>query len=191
MTTSTTSLGPRSDFVRLIAKVQAGDEVAAQKLYERYGPVIVRAVRRRLHAKLRSKFDSIDFAQDVWASFFTNVIDKYDLNSPEQLVRLLTTMARNKVVETSVKTQRQKYDIQREDSLEGHHGGAENFPAVQQTPSQIVMGKEAWEQLLAQQPPVYRRILLLLREGQPPEIIAQDLRLSLRTVQRVIRKLLP
>src|SRR5688572_27661706 len=186
----TTSLEPRSDFVRLIAKVQAGDEAAARKLYERYGPLIVRAVRRRLHARLRSKFDSIDFAQDVWASFFSNVIAKYELNSPEQLVTLLTTMARNKVVETvRTRTQRQKYNVHREASLESHHGGADNLPAVQQTPSQIVMGREAWDRLLARQPPVYRRILLLLREGEAPEKIAEALGLSARTVQRVIRKL--
>lgn len=186
----TTSLESRSDFVRLIAKVQAGDEAAARKLYERYGPLIVRAVRRRLHARLRSKFDSIDFAQDVWASFFANAVDKYDLSSPAQLVTLLTTMARNKVAETArTRTRRQKYNIHREDSLEGRFGGAENLPAVQQTPSQIVMGREAWDQLLARLPPVYRRILLLLREGQSPEMIAQDLGLSPRTVQRVIRKI--
>lgn len=185
-----TTLEPRSDFTRLIAKVQAGDETAASKLYERYGPVIVRAVRRRLHSKLRSKFDSVDFAQDVWASFFNGVIDRYELSSPDQLVNLLTTMARNKVVETvRARTHQQKYNIHREASLEGHHGGAENLAAVQQTPSQIVMGKEAWERLLARQPPVYRRILLLLREGVPHEKIAEELGLSLRTVYRVIRKL--
>ncbi|MCI0680778.1 MAG: sigma-70 family RNA polymerase sigma factor [Gemmataceae bacterium] len=183
----TTSLESRSDFVRLIAKVQAGDETAARKLYERYGPVIVSAVRRRLDARLRSKFDSIDFAQDVWASFFTNVIDKYELSTPQQLVGLLTTMARNKVLQTQRRrTQRQKYNIEREASLQGR---AELVPAAQQTPSQIVMDKEAWDRLLARQPPVYRRILLLLREGFPHEKIADDLGLSLKTVQRVIRKL--
>lgn len=186
----TTTLEPKSDFRRLIANVQAGDEAAARQLYERYGPVILRAVRRRLQTRLRSQFDSIDFAQDVWGSFFTNVVDKYDLSSPEQLVTLLTTMARNKVLETTrSRMQRQKHSIHREASLEGNHGGAENVPAVQQTPSQIVMDKEAWDRLLARQPPVYRRILLLLRDGQPPEKIAEELGLSLRTVQRIISKL--
>ena len=178
------------EFAQLIAQAQTGDGDAARRLYEDYGPHIVRAVRRRLHARLRSRFDSIDFAQDVWASFFGNVLAKGQFTSPKELVALLTTMARNKVLETvRPHTQGRKRNVQREDSLERHHDRGANLPAVQQTPSQIVMGKEAWDRLLASQPPVYRHILLLLRDGRPREMIAQELGVSVRTVQRVMDKL--
>ena len=182
----------RTNFTRLLEDVQAGRPGAARQLYEEYGPYILRAVRRRLHSRLRTQFDSIDFTQDVWASFFTHAADKYVLTSPGQLVRLLTTMARNKVVQTGrALTQRQKQNVFRETSLEQQLESGANITSRQATPSQIVMAEEAWDRLLAQQRPVHRRILLLLREGQTDETIAANLGLSVKTVQRVTRKLLP
>lgn len=184
-----TTLQPDSAFTRLLAQVQAGDEDAARQVCERYGPHIIRAVRRRLHARLRSKFDSTDFSQDVWASFFTKVVEKCDLDNPEDLIRLLTAMARNKVLlALRARTRRQKRDIHREVSLEDKPGGSK-LAGAQQTPSQIAMGEEAWHQLLAKQPPVTRRILLLLRRGTSHERIAAELGISLRTVQRLLRTL--
>ena len=177
-------------FARLFALVQAGDNDAARQLCERYGPHLIRVVRRRLHPRLRSKFDSTDFTQDVWASFFTNVADKYDLDNPEDLIRLLTAMARNKVLQAlRARTRLQKRAIGREVSLDDKDGGGDELVVVQQTPSQVAMREEAWHELLARQPPVTRRILLLLRRGQSHETIAADLGISLRTVQRLLRTL--
>lgn len=188
----TATSGPSNEFLQLIAEVQGGDEDAARRLFERYGPYLVRAIRRRLQERLRSQFDSIDFAQDVWASFFAGSLDKYHLTTPSQLVALLTTMARNKVAALQrQRTARQKYNVCQERSLDDQLNRGEKFAAAEQTPSQNVMDKEAWDTLLATQPPVYRRILLLLRDGMPHETIARELGVSLRTVQRVLSKLNP
>jgi RNA polymerase sigma factor (sigma-70 family) len=186
------TLEPGTDFLRLLQDLHAGRAGAARRLYDQYGPYILKAVRRRLHARLRTKFDSMDFTQDVWASFFAHVADKYQLTSPHQLVRLLTTMARNKVVQTGrALTQRQKRNVHRETSLERQLKGGADLVGPEPTPSQIVMAEESWDQLLAQQRPVHRRILLLLREGHTDATIAAEMGLSLKTVRRVARKLLP
>lgn len=180
----------RSEFHRLIAKVQEGDGEAARRLYEQFGEYLMRAVRARLHRRLRPKFDSIDFTQDVWGSFFTRVIDKYELTKPEELVNLLSAMARNKIIEVSRghgHIGRSKRRLPREDYFE-ESAAAQRALTTPTTPSQIAMSEEAWTRLLAGQPPVYRRVLLLLREGVPHETIAADLGITLRTVQRVIRK---
>jgi RNA polymerase sigma-70 factor (ECF subfamily) len=181
----------RSDFHRLIARIQGGDAEAARLLYEQFGQYLMRAVRSRLHRRLRSKFDSIDFTQDVWGSFFTRVIDKYKLTEPEELVNLLSAMARNKIVEVA-RTQlgRRRRPHPRETRFEESDDSEQAFASTT-TPSQIAMGEEAWNRLLADQPPVYRRILLMLRDGVPDETIAAQLGLALRTVQRVIRKVVP
>ena len=86
-----------ADFGTLMAQVQEGCTEAAQKLHEVYGPHILRAVRRRLHQRLRSKYDSLDFVQDVWASFFGDVPQKYTFAQPEDLVAFLSGMAQKKV----------------------------------------------------------------------------------------------
>ena len=60
----------------------------------------------------------------------------------------------------------------------------------QRTPSQILMSQEEWMEYLRKQPLVYRRILILLREGKSQAEIAQELKISVRLVQRVVERFL-
>ncbi len=86
-------------FCDLIQQVRAGDQDAAAELVRLYESAIRRAVRFRLYdARLRSHFDSMDICQSVLASFFVRAAaGQYDIDTPEQLVKLLTSMARNKL----------------------------------------------------------------------------------------------
>jgi DNA-directed RNA polymerase specialized sigma24 family protein len=173
-------------FARLVGLAQAGDEQAAQRLHDEYAHHILRAVRRRLHPTMRPQFDSLDFAQDVWASFFVTPGPDYAVQTPEQLVALLTAMARNKVAEKSRdRMMRSKRNVNRERGLD--EGVANNVLVDRTTPSQVAMGEEAWNKLLALQPPVYRRVLMLLRDGKTPAAIASEMKISSKTVQRVLR----
>src|SRR5262245_41197954 len=54
----------------LLERIRAGDEVAARELLARYEAQVRLVVRRQLPKLLRSRFDSLDFLQSVWASFF-------------------------------------------------------------------------------------------------------------------------
>ena len=87
-------------FHDLIRRVRGGDEAAAAELVRGYEPAIRRAVRFRLtDPRLRRTCDSMDVCQSVLASFFVRAASgQYDLDTPEQLLRLLTTMARNKLL---------------------------------------------------------------------------------------------
>jgi RNA polymerase sigma factor (sigma-70 family) len=86
-------------FRELIDRVRAGDEGAATELVRRYEPLIRRAARIRLRdPRLGRLLDSMDICQSVLASFFVRAaLGQYELGTPEQLLRLLATMARNKV----------------------------------------------------------------------------------------------
>lgn len=87
-------------FADLISRVRRGDDLAAGELVRRYEPAIRRAVRFRLtDPRLRRTCDSMDVCQSVLMSFFVRAASgQYDLDTPEQLLRLLTTMARNKLL---------------------------------------------------------------------------------------------
>src|SRR6516225_3387179 len=87
-------------FRDLIGRVRQGDELAAAELVRRYEPAIRRAVRFRLtDPRLRRTCDSMDVCQSVLLSFFVRAASgQYDLDTPEQLLRRLTTMARNKLL---------------------------------------------------------------------------------------------
>jgi RNA polymerase sigma-70 factor (ECF subfamily) len=90
-------------FQALLESVRAGDDEAAAELLRRYAPVLRRIINvRLLDARLRGRVDASDICQSVLASFFVRVsLGQYELNSGEDLLKLLATMARNKVIDNA------------------------------------------------------------------------------------------
>jgi RNA polymerase sigma-70 factor (ECF subfamily) len=73
------------DFRSLMEQLRQGSQDAAWELIEQYGPLVKRVVRRNLDHGLRSKFDSVDFVQAVWGSFFRNRTRLDKFAAPENL----------------------------------------------------------------------------------------------------------
>ena len=88
-------------FEALLQRLRAGDESAARECVAHFEPEIRRAARVRLHdPRLRRMVDSIDISQSVFRRFFEKVRDGYGtFDTPEQLLALLVTMTRNRVVD--------------------------------------------------------------------------------------------
>jgi RNA polymerase sigma-70 factor (ECF subfamily) len=126
-------------FSELILRVRAGDEHAAADLVRRYEPEIRREVRFLLRDPfLRRSFDSMDICQSVMGSFFLRAaLGEYDLNQPQDLIRLLISMTRNKVVDATRRQRAQRRDHRRATSLE-----AVDVEARTPSPSQVVEGRE-------------------------------------------------
>lgn len=100
-----------SDFTQLMMLTRAGDRDAAQKLVELYEPEIRRVARLRLtDPKLRRIVDSMDICQSVFGKFFNNASggSELKLDTPEQLLGLLVTMTRNRVVDEHRRQTRKK-----------------------------------------------------------------------------------
>ncbi len=108
-------------FTDLILRVRAGENAAAAELVRRYEPAIRRVVRVHLRdPRLRRVLDSTDVCQSVLASFFVRAnLGQYDLDSPEHLLRLLATIARNKVTNQAIKHQADRRDYRREQAIDG------------------------------------------------------------------------
>jgi DNA-directed RNA polymerase specialized sigma24 family protein len=87
---------PFSEFIR---RIRRGDAKAAEELVRRYQPVIRLEVSVRLRdPRLRRAFDSMDICQSVMLSFFVRAASgQYEIERPEDLVKLLVVMARNKL----------------------------------------------------------------------------------------------
>jgi RNA polymerase sigma factor (sigma-70 family) len=181
-------------FQELMARVRTGSPEAARELFDRYGEHVRRVVRRKLHQRLRSQYDSLDFQQAVWASFFTGAPVQHLFATPEELMAFLARMAYNKVVDAFRKgLQTARSDLARTKSLE--QPGPDALPlagtlaAAQPTPSQMAIANERWEQLLQDKPPQHRRILELLRRGYTHKEIAALAGLHPKVIQRMLRKL--
>jgi RNA polymerase sigma-70 factor (ECF subfamily) len=127
------------DFMR---RVRAGDEQAAVELVRQFEPLI----RREVHYQLRDRrlyrlFDSMDICQSVLASFFVrSAAGQYDLDKPEQLVKLLVSMAQNKLASAARKHHRQRRDSRRE--APGGLGELDQVSDRSLSPSDLVAGEE-------------------------------------------------
>ena len=94
---SFTAGGGEPSFAEFIRRVRAGDERAAAELVERHEPAIRRAVRVGATRGCRL-IESVDICQSVLATFFVRAaLGQYDLENPDQLLKLLATIARNKL----------------------------------------------------------------------------------------------
>src|SRR3954464_13401561 len=101
-------------FRMLMRAAEDGSEEAARELYETYVRYVLRCVRHRMWHRLRSKFDSQDFVQQVWASFFDDRGSLPEIQTPEDLIAYLRAMAENKVASEG----RQRCQPKRDISLE-------------------------------------------------------------------------
>jgi RNA polymerase sigma factor (sigma-70 family) len=168
------ALANETKFSDLIARVRSGDERAATELVRVYEPHVRRLIRIRLtDPGLKRQIDSVDVCQSVLASFFVRTaLGQYDLQTPEQLIKLLATMARNKLVHQADKQHAARRDIRRverasADELPGLAGGA--------TPSRIVAGRELLAEVRNRLSPEERYLVEQRALGRSWDELAQEL----------------
>lgn len=182
------------DFVR---RVRAGDEQAAAELVRQYEPLIRREVRLHLEdRRLCRLLDSMDVCQSVLMSFFLRTsVGQYDLERPEQLIKLLVTMARNKVISAARHQYRQRRDSRRADAA-----GPDKLSAAvdaSPSPSERVEGQELLGELHRRLSDAERQLVEMRGEGMAWTDIAQRLggtpqarRMQLtRAIDRITREL--
>jgi RNA polymerase sigma-70 factor (ECF subfamily) len=177
-----------SEFRQAIERICAGDAEAAWDFIVTYGPHIQRVVRHRLHQKLRPKFDSMDFVQMVWASFFADPRRIAGMREPAELIGYLVTMARNKVIDESRRRLKyQKHNVNRECSLEDVDLSTVKLHQRPETPSQIAMARERWLRILRGRPERTRRAMELRVNGASFGEIGAALGIHERTAREMVR----
>jgi RNA polymerase sigma factor (sigma-70 family) len=142
--------------VELIRRAQAGDERAAEELLNTYLPQVRRYVRMRLKPALRREIDTLDVCQSVFGSFFVQLaLGKFDIESPGQMVQLLATMARNRLINHVRIQEAARRDARR---LHGLSVDEMNISGGAATASQIVIVKETLERIRGRLTPDELRI---------------------------------
>ena len=199
-----------SEFERLMQDLATGSEDAAWIIAETYTPHILRAVRRALPDKMRSKLDSQDFAQIVWASLLLKRTYLKHVKSPDQLIDLLAKVAQYKVIDAFRRyVVCQARDLRRESPLDDYvgpqsaarpgRGGAgevnrevadRGLTDRSMSPSQIVSTRERWQLLVASLSHRDREILNLRIAGQTYQQIASALSISGDTAKRVVDRII-
>jgi DNA-directed RNA polymerase specialized sigma24 family protein len=112
----------RDEFQELLRQAREKVPGACQQLYDRYRHHVLRVVRRSMDPRLRTRYDSIDLTQNVWASVFGHGLAEHDFSSPEGFLRFPTAVTENKanqLYRREIATQ--KRSLSREEPI-GQHG---------------------------------------------------------------------
>lgn len=140
---------PETSFPELLERVRTGDSRAAEDLVRAYEPELRRAIRVRLtDARLRRVVDSVDICQSVLAGFFVRTAaGQFDIESPEQLLKLLVTMARNRVIDWARRAQADCRDGRRDVSLQHENCDTPLFSASEPGPATVLVNRELLERV--------------------------------------------
>ncbi|MFO0909339.1 MAG: sigma-70 family RNA polymerase sigma factor [Isosphaeraceae bacterium] len=173
-----------------LERIRAGDEDAARDLLTRYEAEVRLVVRRQLPRLLRSRFDSLDFLQSVWGSFFRRVRNgPSDFEDSRHLVAFLARAAKNKVIDEYRRAASRKQDMSREEPLWVDGTRPKDVPSDVDSPSEVAQANEAFGRLRDLLPEERRTILELKAQGLSSREIGDRLSISERTVQRVLEDL--
>src|SRR5262249_4120842 len=122
--------------------------------------------------RLRRLFDSLDVCQSVLASFFVRAAaGQFDLRGPDDLLKLLRTMTRNKLAKQLQRQRRQRRDERRT------VGAVEEraLPGEGPTPSRVVIGRELLEEVSRRLSDEERQLAELRNQGLGWEEVAASL----------------
>src|SRR5262245_242866 len=166
-----------TDISDLIARARAGDEAAIRELLSQFEQEVRIMVRGRLPKKLRTQFDSMDFVQTVWESFFSDLRDNpREFENVGHLRGFLAGVARNKIYEEHRRlTRTEKYSLAREERLYIKRQGQvveRELISPEPTPSQQVQAGDRLAQLTAGCNPRDIQIITLRHQGMTFEEIA-------------------
>jgi len=179
-----------NDFASLLERYHAGDTAALASLYSQYGGVVREAVRRRLPDRLRREYDSLDFVQDVWASFCVAPTTNRTFETPEDLGGYLAQIAYNKVIDVCRRRfSTKRYDANREvpmplDDDESEFG----FAGPEPTPSQWAIAGEKWAEIASSLPTAHVVVIERIREGFSQQEVARMAGITPRTVRRIVER---
>jgi RNA polymerase sigma factor (sigma-70 family) len=182
---------------RWLAKFKAGDQAAAQQLWERYFRRLVGLARKKLQGWSRRAADEEDVALSAFASFCKGVEHGRfpRLDDQDDLWRLLVTITARKAYQLKLRENRQKRSRRRtldEAALAepgGEDGpGLERFLDTEPTPQMAALIAEEMDQLLhGLHDPDLRAIAQWKLEGYTNEEIAGKLKVVTRTVERRVQ----
>jgi RNA polymerase sigma factor (sigma-70 family) len=179
-----------SELTEFLRRIQAGDEGAARELLSRFEAEVRLVVRRQLPRLLRSRFDSLDFLQSVWGSFFRRMrTAPTEFEDSRHLVAFLARAAKNKVIDEYRRAASRKQNMHREEPLWGDGLRPRDVPDPTDSPSEVAQAHEVLGRLRELMPADRRSILEMKAEGLSSKDIGERLGISERTVQRVLEDL--
>jgi RNA polymerase sigma-70 factor (ECF subfamily) len=170
----------------LLERLCTGDRAAAEQVFVAFEPYLRAAVRRQLPPSYRSRFDSTDILQSVWADALRGFREAgWRFVDADHLRGFLFVATRNRMID---RVRQHQKSLARERRLE--EGPGDGLPSCgQPRPSEIAQADEVWERIQARCPAEHRPILDLKRQGFTLAEIGARVHLHPDSVRRILRTL--
>jgi RNA polymerase sigma-70 factor (ECF subfamily) len=167
----------------LLVSLNRGEDAAAERVFRNFEPFLRAIVRRRLTPQLRSKFDSMDVVQSVWADVLRGFREAgRQFTDRDHLRAFLARVAYNHFIN---QCRHHGPALEREQPLGGDES-PELPPSGEPRPSQVAQAAELWERLMDLCPPAHREVLRLRRQGLRMAEIAARTGLHEGSVRRIL-----
>jgi RNA polymerase sigma factor (sigma-70 family) len=171
---------------QLLAGLNSGDVAVAEQVFRTYEPYLRILVRRELRAELRTKFDSSDVVQSVWADLLVGLQGRgWHFADRAHLQAFLVRLMKNRFIDLCRKHgpalahEQRLADNELAEIVAGnlHH------------PSEVVQGNELWERILALCPENHRELVRMKLKGLTANEIADRTGLHPNSVRRILVEL--
>jgi len=175
-------MAPEQSFAELMARLQAGDDTAATRVFQRYAQRLIALARSRLDARLRAKVDPEDVVQSAFKSFFLRQAHgDIELKDWEGLWAVLTLITVRKCGRWRERFQTERRNLDAEVS---------SWEALddEPTPEEAAILAETVEQVMRGLEDRERNMVLLSLQGYTVAEISDQVGRTRRTVQRVLER---
>jgi RNA polymerase sigma-70 factor (ECF subfamily) len=196
-------MATRGSVTRLIIDLRSDDpavlDLAARLVWQRYFHELLLLARSHLSARIRRREDEEDILQSMYKSFCERQRrGDFDLSSRDQFWMLLVQITLRKSRNAATRHVQGRRDIHREAATDAPPGDDSEVRAAfidqiedhEPTPAEAALLNEALEaRFEALREPELRQIAQRKLEGYSNEEIAQELKCTLRTVERKLGRI--
>jgi RNA polymerase sigma-70 factor (ECF subfamily) len=167
----------------LLDKLSSGDAAAAEEVFRAYEPYLRMVVRRMLPQNLRSKFDSVDVVQSVWADVLTGFREAgWRFQDVAHLRAFLVRATRNRFID---RVREHRAAVERHEALPPAELDGD-LTSPEPRPSDVAAAQELWQLMLTLCPPQHRRLLEMKRNGASLSEIAAETGLHESSIRRIL-----
>ena len=186
-----------STFQQLMHHLGAGDQQAAEAVFQRFTGKLLALAQSRLDARLQQKVDPEDVLQSVFRSFFRRQENnEFDLQGWDELWALLVTFTVRKCCKQARRFHSEKRDVTREalpkllgDEDEQSEKNPEwNLISREPTPQQALLLTELLDEMLRPFDEQGQTIIAMRLQGYGEKEICGEINRTERTVRRVISR---
>jgi RNA polymerase sigma-70 factor (ECF subfamily) len=180
------------NFDHLMSRLRAGDQLAAEAVFERFGSRLAELAQSRLDARLRAKLDAEDVVQSVFRSFFTRQrAGQFQFDGWDGLWALLTVITLRKCGNQAAFYWAERRNLNREAPLELERETRFELAALDRepTPDEAAALADLVSQLVEPLDDRDRQVLALRMEGHSAAEISRIIGRAVRTVWRSLERI--